>query len=247
MVKFNDNSTRRWQDLSSEQTTLNFVSIKDIQFGYHSTSGKKIRITNDGLGTEKMNLDWEPNNGVVCGARPLKGMAEFEVKIVSYGTSKGQASTSQFSFGVMRCKKGAPIEYVPIGCKHAANHCVWVDYQLCNNLVTPGEVSDYGYVDLDDVREGDRVGLRLSQDRVLEFFVNGESQGIAVRNIYSRNSDVYAVVDHGGNCMATVITKAGEPNDISTLLHLIKLPHKPTILLDTLTHSFSYTHNTYMH
>ena len=47
---------------------------------------------------------------------------------------------------------------------------------------------------LDDVREGDCVGLHLSQDGVLEFTVNGESQSIAAENIYTRDTDVYMLL-----------------------------------------------------
>ena len=194
-----------------QPSTANFVPNEDIQFGYHSASGKQIRITNDGLGAERMDPDVMWKDGVAYGARPLKGRAEFEVKIVSYyGTKWGGES---IQFGVMRCKKGVPIEpgpNIPRDSYDAANHYVWVNQQLFKNLVTPSEHSDYSYVDLDDLREGDCVGLRLSQEGALEFFVNGESQGIATKNIYTRNSDVYAVVDHNGECVATVITKAGE-------------------------------------
>ena len=85
-----------------------------------------------------------------------------------------------------------------------------VGHILFNNLITPGEESDYGYVDLDDLREGDTVGLHLSHNGVLEFFVNGENQGIAAKNMYTRNTDIYAVANHRGQCVATVITKASE-------------------------------------
>ena len=189
--------------------TANFVPNEDIQFGYHSASGKQIRITNDGLAAERVDPDTWYENGEAYGARPLKGMAEFEVKIVSYGTRWSRS----IRLGVMRCKKGVPIEpgpRIPRDSYNAANHFVWSIQQLFNNLVTPNKKSNYGCVDLCDLREGDRVGLRLSQDGVLEFFVNGENQGIAAKNIYTRNSDVYAVVDHRSNCVATVITKAGE-------------------------------------
>ena len=204
-----DQSRGRQQDSLSKLATANFVPNEDIQFGYHSASGKQIRITSDGLGAEKLDPVGVPDNGVAYGARPLKGKAEFEIKIVSYGAKW----TYTLQFGVMKCEKGVPIECgpnIPNDSEVAADHCVWVNQRLCNNLVTPREVSDYGYVNLNDLREGDCVGLHLSQDGVLEFFVNGESQGIATKNIYTRNSDVYAVVDHTGRCVATVITKAGE-------------------------------------
>ena len=209
-----DVQTRERQHPPLEQTTaktLKFVPNEDIQFGYHSTAGKQIRITDGGLGAERMDPDRVANNGVAYGTSPLQGMAEFEVKIVSY-----QAGwRSSIRLGVMRCKNGVPIESgpsIPTISPYAANHCVWGNERLWNNLVTPRERSDYGYVDLDDLREGDRVGLRLSQDGVLEFSVNGESQGIAARDIYTSDSDVYAVVDHYDQCVATVITKAGKPH-----------------------------------
>ena len=182
---------------------------EEIQFGYCRASGKQntCRITDDGLRAERMHED-----GVTYGAHPLKGTAEFEVEIDSYGGGW----LWSLRFGVMRCKKGVPIKSGPrvLSASHlAANHCVWNSQRLWNNISIPKKVSGYryGYVDLNDLRDGDRVGLRLSQaSGVLEFFVNGESQGIAAENVYTRNSDIYAVVDHHGQCVATVITKAGE-------------------------------------
>ena len=189
--------------------TDNLVPNKDIQFGYHSESGKKIKITNNGLGAERMDPDSVISNGVAYGAQPLKGRAEVEVEIVSYGAGYN----TSLSFGVMRCKKGVPIKSIDIPGDpiYAVNHFVWFEQEVHNNLVTVhGEITDYGYVDLADLREGDRVGLCLSQDGVLEFTVNGESQGTVAPNLYDRNYDLYAVVDHWGQCVATTITKAGE-------------------------------------
>ena len=179
---------------------------EDIQFGYHSASGRQIRITNDGLRAERKGPHTVADDGVAYGARPLKGLAEFEVKIVSYWAK----CASSIQLGVMRCKKGALIEPGTSIYQHAVNHCVWGGQQLFNNLVTPSKTSDYGYVELGDVHVGDCVGLRVSEDGSLEFFVNGKSQGIAIRNIYTRKSDIYPVVDHRCDSAATVITKAGE-------------------------------------
>ena len=191
--------------------TDDLLPNKDIQFGYHSASGKQIKLTNDGLGAERMNPDIVFDNGVAYGAQPLKGRSEFEVKIVSYG---GKWNKS-LGFGVMRCKKGVPIKStdIPDNPQFAVNHFVWINQKLYNNFVTvtvAGNETDYGYVTLNDLREGDCVGLSLSQDGVLEFTVNDESQGTVATNVYNRNTDVYAVVDHWGPCVATVITKAGD-------------------------------------
>ena len=206
-----EDQIRRLQDPLSESDTDESTPNKDIQFGYHSAAGKKIRITNNGLGAERMNPEYEFDDGVAYGAQPLKGLAEFEVKMVTY--YYGAKWITSLGFGIRRCKKGMPIESgpgIPENPYDAEYHYVWTDQRLVNNLVSPRNDSDYGYVDLDDLREGDCVGLCLSQDGVLEFTVNGESQGIAAKNIYTRDTDVYAVVDHYGRCVATVITKAGE-------------------------------------
>jgi hypothetical protein len=204
-----ENQTRRLQDPLSESDTDESTPNKDIQFGYHSASGKHIRITNNRLGAERMNPEDEYDDGVAYGAQPLKGLAKFEVKIMTYGTKWHNS----LQLGVVRTKRGTAIKSgpgIPKESKGANNHFMWANQRLSNNLVTPRVDSDYGYVDLYDLREGDCVGLHLSQDGVLEFTVNGESQGIAAKNIYTRDTDVYAVADHRGQCIATVITKAGE-------------------------------------
>ena len=206
-----EDQIRRLQDPLSESDTDESTPNKDIQFGYHSAAGKNIRITNNGLGAERMNHEDDIHflNGVAYGAQPLKGLAEFEVKMVTYG----RKWAGSLRLGIRRTKRGITIKSgsgIPKDSYDAEHHCVWSGQRLSNNLITPGERSDYGYVDVRDLREGDCVGLCLSRDGVLEFTVNGESQGIAAKSIYTRDTDVYAVVDHYGRCVATVITKAGE-------------------------------------
>jgi neuralized-like protein 4 len=197
------------RDTMSESDTDESTPNRDIQFGYHSASGRHIQITNNGLGAERMNPKVTYSDGIAYGAQPLKGLAEFEVKMVTYGARW----TGTIQVGLVRYNQRVPIESgpgIPKDFYDADYHCVWSSQRLFNNLITPRERSDYGYVDLDDLREGDCVGLRLSRDGELEFTVNGESQAIAAKNIYTRDTDVYAIVDHCGQCVATVITKAGE-------------------------------------
>ena len=217
MIVMDDHTIRRIQDPLSEQAASG--QLIDREFGYNvSTLGRQIRLTNDGLGAERMDPDRVPDNGVVYGAHCLKGRAEFEVKIVSHGT---RWSGKSIQFGVMRCKKGASVKSGPSTCSKS-QRVIWVDHQLHDSTTTPGsgKQPEYGYVNLSDLRVGDCVGLWLSKDGVLEFTVNGESQGIAGKKIYTRNTDVYAVVDHYGSCVATVITKAGELTSIHSPIDL---------------------------
>ncbi len=196
------------QDPPASQT---FILEDIVQFGYHNISSSQIKITENGLAAEKRDPDAHYAHGVAYGARPLKGTAEFEVKIASYGT--GWSGT--LKLGVMRAKKDMPLvsgPSIPRYSPEGVDHCVWSSDKIHNRLNTPAVESNYtgSKVNLDDLREGDRVGLRLSHDGMLTFFVNGKSQGVAAENIYDKECDVYAVVDHYANCKATVITRAGK-------------------------------------
>ena len=50
-----EDQIRRLQGDLSESDKDESTPNKDIQFGYHSALGKNIRITNNGLGAERMN------------------------------------------------------------------------------------------------------------------------------------------------------------------------------------------------
>lgn len=58
-------------------------------------------------------------------------------------------------------------------------------------------VEAYG-IDLDKLKEGDRVGVMRTSQGDLIFYINGESQGIAASNI---PNPVYALVNLYGKCV----------------------------------------------
>ena len=238
MIKMWDRTPRRMQQQVSthEPVTLpesrTFILEETVQFGYHDVCSHQIKLdeSRNRHVAEKKDPDSHYAHGVAYGARSLKGTAEFEVKISSYGT--GWSGT--LKLGVMRYKKNMPLSSTPVPrySPEGVDHCVWSADKLHNRIVQPVEEKIYGHTNLDDLREGDRVGMRLSHDGVLVFFVNGKSQGIAAENIYDKNSDVYAVVDHYANCKATEITRAGEICLLDDPLHIMT-PH---------THTHTHTH-----
>ena len=191
-----------------------FILEDTVQFGFHNISSPQIKITQNGIAAEKRDPESQYAHGVAYGARPLRGTAEFEVKIASYGT--GWSGT--LKLGVMRALRDMPLiggPCIPRYSPEGVDHLVWSSDKIHNRLNTPAVESTYtGAMNLDDLREGDRVGLRLSTDGVLVFFVNGKSQGVAAENIYDKEFDVYAVVDHYANCKSTIITRAGRENNI---------------------------------
>lgn len=68
----------------------------------------------------------------------------------------------------------------------------------------------YGERTLDDLREGDRLGMQISPQGTLEYFLNGKPQGVVVTNLHKPGHDLYIVVDHYANCKSTKITRAGK-------------------------------------
>ena len=192
-----------------------FVLPETIQFGYHKECSHQVTISEDDLKAEKRDPTIDYAHGLVYGSKILQGTVEFEVKIVSYCAywilSDDEDSIS-LKLGVMRCKSGTDLDSgnypIPRCSLDGPNHCVWSSNRIHNRikgyLQTP-----YGKENLDNLREGDCVGLRLTSDGVLVFFVNGQSQGVAAENVYEKGYDVYPVVDHFANCKSTAITRAG--------------------------------------
>ena len=194
---------RGQEDLPLELTPVRRMKLGKIQFGYHSPSQHLghlqdyIRITNDGLGSEAIGRVWCYG---AYGALPLRGRAEFEVEIV-------KSRAPSFQIGLMKVEKKNAPECIA----HYDLHR-FCDIKLCrchsNRLLEAfnftGRNNPNRYL-----CEGDRFGLHLSEDGVLEFTVNGESQGIAAENVYTSDTDVYVVVNHFFNSVATAITKAG--------------------------------------
>ena len=66
---------------------------------------------------------------------------------------------------------------------------------------------DYG-CDLDQLKEGDRVGVMRNSQGELHFHVNGRDQGVAASGL---PSPVWAVVDLYGKCAQVSIYDPGSP------------------------------------
>lgn len=196
-----------------ESPNKTFVLPQTVQFGFHDVCSEQIKIAENGLRAEKKDPSLHYAHGVAYSALPLKGTAEFEVTMTDYGT--GWSGT--LKLGIARYKTGRSVQTskIPRYSPEAADHCVWSSDKVHNRLRSNQngtQEKPYGRMDLDMLREGDRLGLRLSHDGMLTFLVNGKCQGVAADKIYEKGHDVYVVVDHYANCKATVITRAGNGN-----------------------------------
>ena len=149
-------------DLPPAKSTM-LEPNEDIQFGYHSASD--IRITHDGLGAETVDASHpvllliEPPHryyGRTFGTHSLKGRAEFEVKIVARWRFR------KIRIGVMRCRKGIPINVSCLYSCYIKYYMWWGDnLGLQNELTGTTKWSNYGSIDVSKLEEGNCVGLYI--------------------------------------------------------------------------------------
>ena len=180
-----------------------------VEFGFHSVHGRNIKLSKNGLLAERKYPFHTYDGGVVYGANVLRGTTEFEVKITSYGAKWA----GSLKLGVMQCKAESTIKLsdIPQTSSGTNMYCISSVDQVNNKLVGHSGPTErmYGPTNLENLREGDRLGLRVSHDGVLTFFVNGKSQGVAAQAVYQEGYDLYAVADVYGRCTAVRLTRAG--------------------------------------
>ena len=205
------NGVEKPTDEAENGECKSYVLPKIVEFGFHHTSSNQIEIIEDGLKAQKKDPHLHYAHGVAYGARALRGSSEFEVTLKDYGT--GWSGT--LKLGVAKFKSGHSLHVkdIPRYSPEGVHHCVWSSDKIHNRLY-PSQPTlfekHYGKKNLDELVAGDRLGLRLSSDGRLVFFINGKHQGLAAENVYEVGYDVFPVVDHYANCKATVITRAGK-------------------------------------
>ncbi len=164
-------------------------------------------MSDDGLRAIKKNPKDNYAGGVVYSDRPLFGHCEFEVELTGHGTNW----SGNFKLGIAHFKTGKClldfIGTIPRYSPEANNTCVWSDDRIFDKIQNKVDFR-YGNVRLDDLRKGGRLGLQITNEGVLSFYVNDAYQGVASTNAYVTGYDTYAIVDHYGNAISTSISKA---------------------------------------
>ena len=177
---------------------------------YREFHASQTEVSEDGLIAKKKNPKENYGGGVVYSDSPLCGLCEFEVELTGYGTGW----SGNFKLGIARFKTVDSLlafrDTIPIPrySPEANNNCVWCDERIFDKIQRKEDFR-YGKKRLDDLREGDRLGLQITSEGVLSFFVNDEYQGIALTDVYQTGYDIYAIVDHYGNAISTSVSKAG--------------------------------------
>ena len=140
---------------------------------------------------------------------PLRGLCEFEVKSTGYVS----IFRGNFMFGIVCFEKGTLINssHFPINATKFDNCCVW-DQGTIKKRENGWTVVEQPYqYDLNYLCEGDTVGLQITKEGTISFYLNGSCKGVAMKGVYDKsNMEVYAVVGHCGGTISTEIVRAGE-------------------------------------
>ncbi|KAK3104995.1 hypothetical protein FSP39_014857 [Pinctada imbricata] len=171
---------------------------------FHFRTGSLVVLSEDCRTAHRNHPTQEFNNGVVLSAEPLVDNVPFEVKI----DKKVNSWSGCIEIGVTTCDPdnlSFPISATGF------REGTWV--MSGSSILMDGHsiIEEYG-ADLDQLNEGDKVGVMRSSGGVLHFFVNGVDQGPAATRIASK---VYAVVDLYGKCSQVSIVDSTSPTNSS--------------------------------
>ncbi|XP_077531935.1 neuralized E3 ubiquitin protein ligase 4 isoform X2 [Haemaphysalis longicornis] len=156
---------------------------------FHQKKGYLVIISNENRTAQRIHPHQEFNNGIVMSAQPLRDNQLFEVRIdkkvstwsgsIEIGVTALDPGTLAFPSSATNLREGS-----------------WV--MSGTGVLQDGKtlVEEYG-TDLDQLGEGDRVGVMRTASGELKFFVNGRCQGVAASQVPPQ---VHAVVDLYGKC-----------------------------------------------
>lgn len=152
---------------------------------FHPRCGILVKLSSSNKCAERARPLDDYNNGVVMTHRPLYNNELFEIRIerlvdkwsgsIEVGVTSHDPSTIRFPSTMTNMESGT---VMMSGCKVLING--------------HGTCREYGNFNLDELREGDTVGMMKKSDGKLHYYINGVDQGVATDKV---DSLVWGVVD----------------------------------------------------
>lgn len=175
---------------------------------FHNVCGSLVSLSNSNRTATRNHPHQEFNNGLIMSSEPLRDNQLFEVRI----DRKIYAWSGSIEIGVTTLDPScSPLPSSATNLRDGS----WV--MSGTSVLHDGRsiLEEYG-TDLDQLGEGDRVGVMRASNGDLHFFVNGVNEGVAASNVLS---NIYAVVDLYGKCSQVTLMDSTEArilaNDIS--------------------------------
>nr|XP_006813437.1 PREDICTED: neuralized-like protein 4-like [Saccoglossus kowalevskii] len=161
---------------------------------FHSRTGSLVTLSNGNRTAQRNHPTQEFNNGIVISKDPLRDNEIFEVIIdkkvnswsgsIEIGVSTQDPAHLDFPTSATSLREGA---WIMSGC----------------SILRDGRsvMDEYGR-DLDQLNQGDRVGVQRTLNGELHIYIKGVDQGCAAKGL---PASVYAVVDMYGKCIQVSI------------------------------------------
>ncbi|XP_055530628.1 neuralized-like protein 4 [Wyeomyia smithii] len=184
---------------------------------FHTRCGSLVKLSANCRTAERRRPLDEFNNGVVMTHRPLRDNELFEIRIdrlvdkwsgsIEVGVTTHCPSALQFPATMTNLRSGT---IMMSGCGILTNG--------------KGTRREYGEFNLDELREGDRVGMMRKSNGNLHYYINGRDQGVAATRVAQT---LWGVIDLYGMTIKVTIVDRDEreqQNLVTRRNNLMSLP-----------------------
>ncbi|XP_015908035.1 neuralized-like protein 4 [Parasteatoda tepidariorum] len=181
--------------IEREYLTFGFTRPPD-KLRFHEHCGTMVRLSNDNRSAERRTPIDEFNNGVVMTHRPLLDNELFEIRIDELVNKwSGSIEMGVTIHNPDNLEFPATMTNLTSGTIMMSGSGILTNGKGCRR--------EYGEYNLDDLQEGDRIGLAIKSDRKLYYYINGYDQGIAAEIV---PDVVFGVVDLYGMTVKVSLT-----------------------------------------
>ncbi|XP_077301800.1 neuralized E3 ubiquitin protein ligase 4 [Arctopsyche grandis] len=185
-----------------------YIKTNSSKLRFHQHCGSLVKLSSDRKSAERRDPLDEFNNGVVMTHRALYDDELFEIRI-DHLVNKWSGS---LEVGVTTHN---PL-LIEFPSTMTNMHSGTIMMSGCGILINgKGTRREYGQFNLDELREGDRVGMMRKSNGNLHYFINALDQGMAASKI---SQHVYGVIDLYGMTIKVTIIDPEErkvPNSIT--------------------------------
>lgn len=165
---------------------------------FHTRCGSLVKLTNNFRCAERRRPFDEFNNGIAMTHRPLRDNEQFEIRIdrlvdkwsgsIEAGVTTHCPGALQFPATMTNLRSGT---IMMSGCGILTNG--------------KGTRREYGEFNLDELREGDRIGMMRKANGNLHYYINGRDQGVAATRVAQT---LWGVIDlYGMTIKVTIVDR----------------------------------------
>lgn len=174
---------------------------------FHARCGSLVKLSANSRSAERRRPLDEFNNGVVMTHRPLRDNELFEIRIdklvdkwsgsIEVGVTTHNPQALHFPATMTNMRSGT---IMMSGCGILTNG--------------KGTRREYGEFNLDELREGDRVGMQKKGNGNLHYYINGKDQGVAATRVAQI---LWGVIDLYGMTIKVTIVDPDEREQMNLM------------------------------